>query len=145
MRRGLVLGGGGILGAAWESGVLFGLDSGGLDAARADRIVGTSAGSLVAARVGAGIPMAAPAAAKPEAAASQSGDAFDPAVLARAFALWSNADLMTPECASQIGALALAAPTGSERDWLARMGAALAGASWSGTEPAYQCGRRGSR
>ena len=54
---GLVLGGGGILGGAWLVGALFALtEAAGLDPARADYIVGTSAGSVVAALVAEGVP-----------------------------------------------------------------------------------------
>jgi NTE family protein len=50
--RALVLGGGGIFGIAWELGVLTGLAKAGLDVvADADVLVGTSAGSTVAAQV----------------------------------------------------------------------------------------------
>lgn len=49
--RGLVLGGGGITGIAWETGLLWGLAEAGIDLTGADRIVGTSAGSIVGAQV----------------------------------------------------------------------------------------------
>ncbi len=47
----LVLGGGGPVGEAWESGIIAGLKEKGIDLARADRIIGTSAGSIVGARL----------------------------------------------------------------------------------------------
>ena len=49
--RGLVLGGGGITGIAWEIGLLTGLAEAGVDLTGADRIVGTSAGSIVGAQI----------------------------------------------------------------------------------------------
>jgi len=49
--RGLVLGGGGVAGIAWEIGVLRGLQESGIAVVRWDVVVGTSAGSIVAARV----------------------------------------------------------------------------------------------
>ena len=49
--RGLVLGGGGITGIAWETGLLHGLAEAGVDLTTADRIVGTSAGSIVGAQI----------------------------------------------------------------------------------------------
>jgi NTE family protein len=59
MTRGLVLSGGGVAGIAWETGVLMGLADAGLDVvATADRIVGTSAGSAVAAQVTSGTSIA---------------------------------------------------------------------------------------
>ncbi len=55
-RRGLVLGGGGILGAAWMVGALKALqDVHGFDPRTADYIVGTSAGSVLTALLGAGV------------------------------------------------------------------------------------------
>ncbi|MFE4950381.1 patatin-like phospholipase family protein [Leifsonia sp. NPDC056665] len=49
--RALVLHGGGSSGNAWELGVVAGLLDGGVDATRADLIVGTSAGSTAAAQI----------------------------------------------------------------------------------------------
>jgi len=55
MTRALVLGGGGPVGIAWESGLALGLRRRGVDLAAADRIVGTSAGSVVGAQLAAGV------------------------------------------------------------------------------------------
>ena len=52
--RALVLGGGGPVGIAWESGLLAGLAKAGIDLGRSDFIVGTSAGSFVGARLAMG-------------------------------------------------------------------------------------------
>jgi NTE family protein len=57
MTAALVLGGGGLAGIAWETGVLAGLASGGADVRGADLVVGTSAGSLVGAWLGSGLPV----------------------------------------------------------------------------------------
>ncbi len=46
-RRALVLGGGGVTGIAWETGLIAGLAGRGIDLAAADVIIGTSAGSVV--------------------------------------------------------------------------------------------------
>ncbi|MEZ5186701.1 MAG: patatin-like phospholipase family protein [Candidatus Nanopelagicales bacterium] len=55
-RRGIVLGGGGILGAAWMVGALKAIeDVHGFDPRTADYIVGTSAGSVLTALLGAGV------------------------------------------------------------------------------------------
>jgi NTE family protein len=56
-RRGLVLGGGGVTGVAWELGLLAGLAETDLDLTEADLIVGTSAGSAVGAQVLSGVPL----------------------------------------------------------------------------------------
>ena len=50
--RALVLGGGGVAGIAWTTGLLFGLSEHGIDLRTADLVVGTSAGSAVAAQLG---------------------------------------------------------------------------------------------
>ena len=50
-RKALVLGGGGVTGIAWETGLLAGLAEGGLDLTSADLVVGTSAGSVVGAQI----------------------------------------------------------------------------------------------
>ncbi len=55
--RALVLGGGGLSGVAWETGVLAGLAAGGTDVTTADFLLGTSAGATVAAQVGSGLPV----------------------------------------------------------------------------------------
>ncbi|MGI8677691.1 MAG: patatin-like phospholipase family protein [Jatrophihabitans sp.] len=49
--RGLVLGGGGVTGIAWELGLVAGLADLGIDLRAADRFVGTSAGSIVGAQL----------------------------------------------------------------------------------------------
>lgn len=55
-KRGLVLGAGGVLGAAWGVGALCALEEvHGFDAREADVIIGTSAGSVLAALLGAGV------------------------------------------------------------------------------------------
>ncbi|MDO9457791.1 patatin-like phospholipase family protein [Nocardioides sp.] len=50
-KRALVLGGGGITGIAWETGLLAGLAEAGVDLTTADRVIGTSAGSIVGAQI----------------------------------------------------------------------------------------------
>jgi NTE family protein len=55
--RALVLGGGGVAGIAWMTGLLFGLSERGLDMLIADVIVATSAGSAVAAQITGGSPL----------------------------------------------------------------------------------------
>ena len=55
-RRGLVLGGGGVLGAAWMVGALQALqDETGVDVRDFDALVGTSAGSVLVAMLGGGV------------------------------------------------------------------------------------------
>ncbi|MGW4482312.1 patatin-like phospholipase family protein [Amycolatopsis sp. NPDC004368] len=58
MTEALVLGGGGVAGIAWITGLLTGLADAGRDVSGADLIVGTSAGSTVAAQIGSGLSLA---------------------------------------------------------------------------------------
>jgi NTE family protein len=55
--RALVLGGGGVAGVTWEIGVLTGLAGEGVDVTTADFVVGTSAGTTVAAQLTSGLPL----------------------------------------------------------------------------------------
>lgn len=55
MTEALVLGGGGVAGVAWTTGLLAGLAEAGQDVSGAELIVGTSAGSTVAAQLGSGL------------------------------------------------------------------------------------------
>lgn len=54
-RRALVLGGGGVTGIAWETGLLAGLAEARVDLTVADLVVGTSAGSVVGAQILSGV------------------------------------------------------------------------------------------
>lgn len=56
--RALVLGGGGVAGIAWETGLLMGLADAGVDVTDAEVVVGTSAGSTVAAQITSGAALA---------------------------------------------------------------------------------------
>lgn len=53
----LVLGGGGVAGISWMTGLLAGLAEAGQDLTGADVVIGTSAGANVAAQVGSGLPV----------------------------------------------------------------------------------------
>jgi len=55
--RALVLGGGGVAGIAWMTGLLLGLKEGGADVTAADFVLGTSAGAAVGAQVASGAPL----------------------------------------------------------------------------------------
>jgi NTE family protein len=73
-RHALVLGGGGVAGIAWTTGLLAGLAEAGDRVTDADRIIGTSAGATVAAQVGSGLPL-------PDLYARQVNPALQPAEL----------------------------------------------------------------
>ncbi|WP_084535964.1 patatin-like phospholipase family protein [Nocardia yamanashiensis] len=56
--RALVLGGGGVAGIAWETGIVVGLADAGVDVRGADLLLGTSAGSNVAVQLSSGLSFA---------------------------------------------------------------------------------------
>ena len=53
-RRALILGGGGVTGIAWETGLIAGLADRGVDLAAADVIIGTSAGPVAGTDIASG-------------------------------------------------------------------------------------------
>lgn len=115
MTRALVLAGGGLAGIAWELGVLLGLTDSGVDpAGTADLVVGTSAGSAVAAQITSGEPIEASYARQLEPTTTEIAADFDlepwQATLADATAAATDeADLWR-----RIGAGAVAADTVEE-------------------------------
>jgi NTE family protein len=117
MKRALVLGGGGLVGIAWEMGVVAGLAEAGVDLRDADLIVGTSAGSVVGAHLAHGRD---PATLEESAAARPLGS-FPPdvATITAVFQLWASFGEMTQDACAQVGRLALAAKTVPEDEWLA--------------------------
>ncbi|SDI39799.1 NTE family protein [Actinokineospora alba] len=109
-----MLGGGGVAGIAWETGILTGLADAGVDVTDAELTIGTSAGSTVAAQLGSGLPLeelfrrqADPAAHNRELAPTGAGGAEFLDTLARLMA--ETAD--PAELRRRVGALALAADT----------------------------------
>ncbi len=131
-RRALVLGGGGITGIAWETGLIAGLAGLGIDLTAADVIIGTSAGSVVGADITSGqelealyqAQLAPPA---PEPAARISWD-----FIARL--LWDMSTSRDPKRARvRIGRWALAAPTTPEADRRKVFQARLHASTWPST------------
>jgi NTE family protein len=122
--RALVLGGGGIAGIAWETGVLYGLGPSALDV---DLIIGTSAGSAVAAALTSGITLE-------EAFERQTtpAPATAPAPpLEKLIQLFTTVQLLSPEEARRkLGEVALSAETMSEEKWKHIIGAGLPSHEW---------------
>lgn len=130
----LVLGGGGVTGIAWETGLLHGLREQGVDLTDAELIVGTSAGSVVGAQLATGL--------APSALYARQTTAPDPAIeraptidlsaLMGAFADQPPATgPLPPEVCARIGQMALAAPTEPEESRLAAISARLPIQEWS--------------
>ncbi len=114
-RKALVLAGGGVTGIGWELGVLSGLADLGLDLTDADVLIGTSAGSVVAAQLASGIPL-------PELYAKQLRDPtgeiaakLGPSVLLR-FVLANLLPGDDRRARARVGKLALAARTEPEAE-----------------------------
>jgi NTE family protein len=135
MTRALVLGGGGPVGIAWESGLVAGLAQAGVDLGQADFTMGTSAGSFVGARLALGADaktLADPILAETERPASppREGASRAPADLSRLMAMIAEAQegLRNPaEVRAEIGAFALAADTMDEAAFIASFGRSFAG------------------
>jgi len=115
--RGVVLGGGGIAGVAWEAGIVIGLRRAGVDLSSADVIVGTSAGSIVGSHVAFGTDLQALAAAGAEAAAVP---AVSLEVILSALAPLFDQGLDPAEARRRVGATARAAG-GDEQPYIARI------------------------
>ena len=136
MTRALVLGGGGPVGIAWESGLVAGLAQAGVDLGRADFTLGTSAGSFVGARLALGADAAAFAdpvlaeAERPVRSPGQGGAERPAADLSRLMQLMGEAQTGTrnpAEARAEIGAFALAAQTVDEAAFIASFGRSFAG------------------
>ena len=128
MRFGMVLGGGGVVGIAWEVGVLAGLERAGvLDPASAAVIVGTSAGSVVGARLALGTPVESlveEQSRAPEASSASPDEGGRPArgdlsAVMEIFGELRRAPKVTPEVARVVGQKAMAATTPPEDRWVA--------------------------
>ena len=105
-----MLGGGGVVGIAWELGVIAGLADDGLDLTDADLIVGTSAGAAVAAQITTGALdelVGAQLAESQELAAE-----LDLDLLAEIFSLLSEGSESDDDRRAQVGARALGGPHG---------------------------------
>jgi NTE family protein len=109
----LVLGGGGVTGVAWETGVLAGLSQAGLDLSTAGLLVGTSAGAAVAAQLASGTPLATLLELQLAGSAKEIPARLGPALLARY--LWVMLTRRKPvEFGRAMGRLALDAGTVDE-------------------------------
>ncbi|MGW3354746.1 patatin-like phospholipase family protein [Streptomyces bungoensis] len=132
MSDALVLGGGGVGGIAWITGVLAGLADAGRDVAGAGLLVGTSAGSTVAAQLGSGLGLA-------ELYARQVDPALQtaeiPAVMdlekfAAEIGAATSAAASVPELRRAVGRVALAARTVPEAERRAVIESRLPSHGW---------------
>lgn len=130
MSKALVLGGGGPVGIAWETGLIAGLAEAGVAIHHADFILGTSAGSVVGSQLALGRQpdamlhgeFAAAAAAK-EAQAASGRPAPDLTPLMAIMARRPAGQAMPVELLIELGTFALGAQTASEEVFLSGFGA----------------------
>lgn len=129
MKQALVLGGGGVVGIAWETGIVAGLLDNGVDLRHAEAIIGTSAGSIIGTRLAAGHDL--------RQAESRTAIPIPPveggpdmAVLAKVFGRWTSAATVDDAFLREIGALAGQARTPAEADWIAAAGGGASVAQW---------------
>ena len=142
-KRALVLAGAGAAGNAWELGLIAGLSDAGLDVTGADLIVGTSAGSTVAAQVTSGTgPAELYASILAEVPQPQTGHAGSdkgraPSLSGPTYMDWSNQIIAAAEDASdmrrRMGAAALDMDAGdgsSQARWRAIVSSRLPSQDW---------------
>ncbi len=147
LNRVLVLGGGGPVGEAWESGVILGLKDKGIDMSQADRIIGTSAGAIVGARLASGMPAKdfiaaalAPADAPPpgQPAHAPSGPPPDLSFLGRKLVEMGMPNASQQAISAEIGAWALKVhPIVTEAEFIASYQRLFPNAKWPGR--GYEC------
>lgn len=129
--RALVLGGGGPVGIAWESGLVAGFAHAGVNLGQADFIMGTSAGSFVGARLALGDDprtFADPIAneMERETRRAPAGPPPDLGPLVRLMGEAQSGKRNPTEVRAEIGAMALAAETVTEEAFIASFGKAFA-------------------
>lgn len=133
MAFGLVLGGGGVVGIAWEIGVLEALaHEHALRPGEATTVVGTSAGSVVGTQLRAGrsIDSLVEAQLAPAEAVGGGAAAPDMTAVMQIFGGMMTAAEMTTELALETGRLACEAPTGSEDRWVSSIGSLAGVTEW---------------
>jgi NTE family protein len=131
-KRALVLGGGGVAGIAWETGLLFGLAEHGVDVRDADLVVGTSAGAAVGAQIRSGTPLGQlyDRHVMPDAPSTEIDAEFDAEKMMRDFGALLAAHPPGPELRAALGAMALGAPTVPERARRDAVAARLPSPDW---------------
>jgi len=126
--RAFVLAGGGATGIAWEAGVIMGLRDGGVDVREADTMIGTSAGSMVAAHLRVGTQESLAFARIREGAQIAEIGRLGPADASRY--LRAQMSLDKKRGRALVGQAALAARTTTEEEWLKAIGLGLVGKEW---------------
>lgn len=128
----LVLGGGGLSGIAWMTGLMTGLSGHGVDLTQAERVIGTSAGAAAGAQIGSGVALAELFARQTEPAKQVAEIAPDPSQLAELFRQFAELGAIRDplERNRRIGRMALEAKTVSEAARRAVIAARLPSHEW---------------
>jgi len=128
----LVLGGGGVAGVAWMTGLLVGLAEAGQDVTGADLVIGTSAGATVAAQVGSGLGLDELFARQTDPAlqAAEIMVDIDLAKYAEQFGAYLAGATSPEETLRRVGAFALAAQTVPPAERLAVIASRLPSRDW---------------
>jgi NTE family protein len=126
--RAFVLAGGGATGIAWEAGIIIGLRDGGVDVRDADTMIGTSAGSMVAAHLRIGTDEGNAFARIREGAPLSTYGRLGAADAGRYVRAQLSLDPRRGR--SVIGRAALDARTQTEEEWIETIGLGLIGKPW---------------
>ncbi len=131
--RALVIGGGGVAGIAWATGVLAGLADAGIGVTEADALFGTSAGSAVAAQLTSGVELPALFQAQVDPALQRKELTPRDGALADAFEFGTRVDAEVTDPVARLhrmGEMALAAETVTEAERRAVIEARLPSHRW---------------
>jgi NTE family protein len=131
--RALVMGGGGVVGTAWMTGLVSGLRRAGVDLAEADVIVGTSAGSIVGTMLATGQDFDSDTPARP-ADQGDSAPKADRSRLTEAFAILADTSLEPADARRRVGRIALAAQTITEQAHIAGISTLITAHEWPDRE-----------
>jgi NTE family protein len=128
--RALVLGGGGVAGIAWMTGLIFGLSEEGLDLRNAELILGTSAGSAVAAQLGCPISLEELYRRQVDPALQTREINPDPRLLQQLLEAFPATPCDRAELTRKVGQWALRAPTVTEAERRSVVAARLPAHAW---------------
>jgi NTE family protein len=137
MKRALVLGGGGVIGVAWESGLVTGLREAGVDLMKLDTIVGTSAGALVGVQISSGRVPPNPGVPRqteqPRRATSEppiDRAKLDVAALGAIFSLWGKMKETSLEQVIAIGKIVRGLDRSTAEQWIGHISGAVEVTEW---------------
>lgn len=138
-KRALVLGGGGMIGVAWEAGLCRGLFERGVDLRECDAFVGTSAGAITCSQLAAGQLPPGPSDQRPTGGEGANVDMsrIDMKALGKAFTKWSQIQRTTPADAREIGLVARVLYRETEASWVQGITAVAGGPTAWPTKPFF--------